>query len=345
MKDRFFLVVVLLIMASAVGLALPKLQVYRYQPREFKNLPADMVLNANMVLDSWVKDDNPWPAGKRIAIMVHGCPAFWGSYKDMTPLAAYLSNGRKINDKVIPAYDLIYAISYPTGSGIFQTTRSFVDLFIDKTNQFTPNDKVDIFAHSMGGLIVRSAIWMMGYGETVIGITHNEGKVCGCFQTKIARVVFMGTPQNGFDEEELKILRENYNNLPVEVNDMYFESMILFFLNSPDEDKIVPCDYYSIVGLCSYKPDDFLKNKVGLGYKIFKAIQDANFPVHDGLVSSESAGFDLKPFCHQFKLASLSLNHDAIKSHPRVFSTIDKWMIDDHWFDKPEGEVQPEVQD
>lgn len=312
MRIRIIWLVTLFMVASVLASALPKIDVYRYQDGQI----------------DWKLDTASWSQDKKILLLVHGDPMF-GSGKmrlTMNGLAVYFSKERKIGDVILPAYDAIYAIEYPKGYTIYETKKAFIELWAQKTCMFSEDQKIDIFAHSLGGLLTRAAIELLNFFP---------------ISNKIDHVVMMGTPQNGLKVDELDCFKKCFDVLPVEINDLNPDGLFLTVLNSRENKKSVNCDYYSIVGLRSWAPEQFGKSLVGGPFaKVVKAIQDKNFPVHDGLISSESAGFDLKPYCKSFKLITLDLNHEYINNHQLVFDAVDKWMIDDKWFG---GNVQPPI--
>lgn len=318
-------VVVAFIISATVTLALPKIDVYRYNNTDIKTLPGDLILGNVTTVDSWIKDEVRWPKDKKILLLVHGLPMLDNGKNryGLNGLAIHYSQERKINDVTLPAYDAIYAVEYPMGYSVFETTMSLVQNIADKTADFSETQKYDIFAHSLGGLPVRGYLEFSG-------------------EKRVGHVVFMGTPHDGVEADELSFFREHFDFLPIEVNDLNSESMFLVFLNSGimlKDNKKVDIDYYSIVGLRSWAPEQFGKSFLGPFArplaKVLKSIQDRNYPVHDGLISSESAGYNLSKYCRSFKLITLNLNHEYIKNDPSVYAAIDKWMLDDKWFPTP----------
>lgn len=306
MKTLIAFVVLIILCATAV--AAPHIPVYRYQ---------------NNV---WVRDDKDW-SSKSITLLVHGFPAFneGNNRAGLLALAAHLSQLRKIDIKMTPAYDAIYAIEYPIRYHNIETAATLADIVHNKCRNLLKEIKIDVFAHSMGGLVARPAIECP---ETILG-TKN-------LSDRVRNLVMMGTPNNGFSMPEIEIFKQSFGDLP-EVSDMDSGGMFISgVLNFPSAKKPkVACDYYSIIGRRSYRPVPFLSDKSGMLARGLKKLMDNLVGVHDGLVKASSAGYDLSPFCHLYKKAELDLNHDYIKSHQEVFDVIDKWMIQDEWFDSP----------
>lgn len=332
MRIRVILFAVLLMLASVLSLALPKIEVYRYAVKDFKTVTLDGLKDPLTGFNPWVLDDSVWPKDKKILLLVHGFPMFGAGKMRLTMngLAVYFSKERKIGGMILPAYDCIYAVEYPKGYSVYETDVAFSKIFSDRTKNFSPDQKIDIFAHSLGGLVVRSGL----------EIFDRES-----LAQRVRKVVFMGTPQTGFSTDQIEYFKSCFDVLPVELTDLNPEGLLMFALNN--RNPPVDCDYYSVVGLKSSYPKRFLEgeNIILSGFsKIVKNIQDKNFSVHDGLIDSKSAGFDIKNYCKSFKLITLDLNHEYINNHQLVFDAIDKWMIDDKWFVDNQTRIQPQPQ-
>ena len=330
MNIRVISVITLLMVASILSWALPKIEVYRYVGKDFKTLPLDLLTNPQVSLNDWAIDADTLPKDKKILLLVHGFPMFRnGNMRTtMAGLAKYFSQERKIGVSTLPAYDCIYAVDYPMGFSLYETKTALRTVLNQKLSAFSNNQKIDIFNHCMGGLIIRSLI---------------EDPNSDSIAKKVDHVIFMATPHTGFSVDEIECLRKGLDLLPVEMNDLNPESLFMSLFNIVK--KPVDCSYYSVVGLRSWAPEQFGKSLAGGPLaKAIKNLQDKNFKVHDGLIGSESAGFNLKSYCKNFKLITLDLNHEYINNHQLVFKAIDKWMIDDKWFgDIQTPTVQPKI--
>lgn len=303
MKKLMLILVVLCLALASACLSAPNITVYRYQNNGF------------------VRDDTKWPTGKKIALLVHGFSMFsQGKCRDgMIGLAAHLSVSKRVGETIIPGYDAVYAVEYPQKYHVLDTAAVLADI----VNARCPsNTKIDVFAHSMGGLVARTAI---EYPEVLLGTK--------AITARVNHLVTMGTPHHGLGTAEIEIFKEALGQLPAEIGDMDPDGQFLNMLNFTNSKKPqVMCDYYSIVGARSYRPKKYSKDKTGPFATILMKIQDINHPVHDGLIDAASAGYDLSEVCHTFKKTPLDLNHDYIKSHQEVFDVIDHWMVDDNWF-------------
>jgi hypothetical protein len=182
----------------------------------------------------------------------------------------------------------------------------------------------------MGGLVARSDIELP---EAILGTKT--------IRNRVYHLLMMGTPNNGFTADEIAGFNKASRIYP-ELADMQ-APLLNGQLNIVSADKPkVDCDYYMLVGTCSWKPNLFQQGLKGLA--------DRREGTHDGLVDVDSAGYDLSAFCHSYKKVELSVNHNYIKSGPvsddnckganqSVFDVIDKWMIENKWFD---AGVQPQ---
>ncbi len=307
------LLVLMMAITAGCAVAEPDLVIYRFNGVDTKILPADLILGANSKIDPWIRDDTRWPQGKRIALLVHGFPFFApGQCRNgLIALATDLSRPRKCGEITIPAYDVIYVIEYPPKFSIMDTSSVLANLIRDRCANFLKGQRIDAFAHSMGGLVVR---WPL----------EIKSKRYELLTDLVAHLVTFATPNGGFAEA---YLINDVETLP-EVKDVEPES--LFMLALDNAQKKNDCRYYSIVGTCSYKPQQYqVPFMLSAAFKVFK---DGAHTIHDGLIDASSAGYDLSPFCISFKKAEFPLNHDFIKADQQVFSQIDRWMIEDKWF-------------
>ena len=302
---RLVLAIVILLVCASLARALPNIVLYRLQDK------------------AWVVDDNYWPKG-RIALLVHGFPMFGGTNNraGLLPLANYFSTSRKVGPTRLPAYDTICAVEYPKNNHLIQTAAALADLVHLECRNLPADVKIDVFAHSMGGLVAGSAC---DVPEVLLGTKPMSDRV--------AHLVTMGTPRGGFASAELDIFKQVFGDLP-EIDDMGSGGMFIQgVLNFPSKSKPkAPCDYYALVGRRSYRPVEFLSDKSPAIAKGLKGLMDVLHDVHDGLVEADSAGYDTSEFYRSYKKVELDLNHDYLKSHQEAFDAIDGWMVMDNWF-------------
>jgi len=286
----FLLLVAFLLVSSAAASAAPQLTVWQYKDGR------------------WAPSHDNWSA-KQPALLIHGFPFFnEGSCRDsLLELAGYLTQR---------GYTA-YAVEYPKGFAIQETAAALCEIVQKKCKNWPKDAKMDIFAHSMGGLVVRCALEC----PKLMGVASISGRV--------ARVVTMGTPHNGFSTVEIELFKKTFGPSP-ELDDMDSGKMFIRgWMNFPSEEKAkVSADYYSLIGRRSWRPAVFGADQSEAFANLFKWTRDNLAEVHDGLVEAGSAGYDLSPFCQSFTKAELDLNHDYIKSHAEVFATLDKWLGD-----------------
>lgn len=310
----------LLVTLCVAAMAAPNIAIYRYigkNDAKYKNLPESKISDKQMN-EAWVRDDGKW-TGDKILFMGHGFPMFneGKNRKGMIALASHYSHPRQIGDKVLPAYDTIYAAEYPAGYDISETAAAISPIVKERCSNLPKDQKIDVFAHSMGGLVLRAAIQF-----AKISIA-----------SRVNHFVTMGTPHNGFGIAEIQVVKNVLGELPPEIECMNTDTpSFIFILNSAQANPKVACNFYSIVGMRSYRPKQYLLEKAGVWAVVFKNLQDEQFSVHDGLIDAASAGYDLSRFCKSYKKKELDLNHDYIKAHQEVFDVIDNWMIADKWF-------------
>jgi len=300
---------------------LPKLTTYRYREvgyNKYTEIPESKIEDAAMN-NSWFLDETKWQKG-RTALLLPGLSVLnpGKCRKGLTGLAQYLNNARMVGATVVSGYDNIYIVECPPGFHIAETAASVKALVYNRMENLPPEEKIDIFAYSMGGLVARTALETKINGQPPLS-------------NRVAHLVMLGTPQTGF--KEIEWFKQYLGDLP-EINDMNpNEPFLNGFLNlvSSQRPKSTT-DYYALVGLRSYRPNIYGSDKIGVGANLFKKLRDESAQVHDGLVEVDSAKFDLSLFCRSYKKAEFDLNHEYIKNHQEIFDAIDRWIIADKWF-------------
>lgn len=315
---RFLVVLAVLVLAASLVRAVPVI-IYRYSPGV--PIKVDLTKNIDVIslfgsvvkgTKNWARDDAPWTPGKRILLMIGGYPYDGKPCRDgLVALAAHYSKPRTIGGVTLPAYDVIYVAEYPRGYHINETAALIADIVRARCQNWPKGMKLDIYGHSMGGLIARDIV------ESPKAFLGTEN-----ISDRVSHLVMMGTPQYGF--YEIDVIKKLLGSFP-EVDDMNASGDFLakeLNIATPQKSKAV--NYYCIVGTCSFKPKRFM---IGT-----KKLVDSLEDVHDGLVSINSAGFGLQSFCRSYQKKELELNHNYIKQDPQIFAVIDQWMIKDKWF-------------
>jgi triacylglycerol esterase/lipase EstA (alpha/beta hydrolase family) len=240
----------------------------------------------------WVKDSQDW-SGKKIALLVHG---FNHSSEKLLALANHLQENHD--------FDAIYGVDYKLGYRIDDLGRKLAGVVNEKAGE---DASIKIFAHSMGGLISRSAI-------------ENHG-----LAGKTSTLITMGTPHNGVNAAF--VANDAFSgNLP-EVEDLTPKSPFLKKLN---DGKPVDVSYYAAVGvegknLTKYWTINFL-GQDGVN-------QLLGDPRNDGMVPARSAGHDLSGECSKWESKTFPVNHKFIRggqlgkqTYPELFQQIDQWL-------------------
>jgi pimeloyl-ACP methyl ester carboxylesterase len=289
---RMALMTMVMIIAIVAHSAGPNLATYRYQNGK------------------WIGDEAAWPQG-RTALLIHGFPMFntlGTSHNDLLPLAIHLA----------AFYPNIYAVEYPSGFSIVDTAEVLSKIVMGRCSN---GAKIDVFAHSMGGIIARTTIELPKLSIV----------------SRVSHLVTMGTPHNGLID--IAIIDNDFLTKYPEVKELDPDNYLIKLLNFQLNTKVM-CDYYAIVGTDPNGHEKYLGRGV-LGTLLRKFKEGGHIP-YDGLIDADSAGFNLSGLCHGYKKAELALNHDYIKSDPQVFAQIDKWIAEDHWFgDQPAA--QPKI--
>ena len=93
--------------------------------------------------------------GKRIALVAHG---LFDDLESFTGLAGFLSE----------FYDHVLGFEYTSGKPTIEEIASVLDSQL-KNNDLAKNNRIDFFAHSLGGLVSRYTLEKLGWGDQ---ITH-----------------------------------------------------------------------------------------------------------------------------------------------------------------------------
>lgn len=249
---------------------------------------------------------------EKVALLVHGVA--FGSHDDLTPLAHHL--------KTKGYYSEIYAVEYHEGYGIIRLGAKLATYINSKVQA----GKIDIFAHSMGGVVSRSAM-ELGTGK--------------CY-SKVNALVTMSSPHNGQSAAFLTSMLLNFGkglgaklpnltNCIPEFYDLATGSAFFNTLNaSPGHNT---CHYRMLVGADANQPNGYwLSSLAGFGVPeavrlpLTDLLNDSLVKDHDGMVEARSSGYPLGYECASYKSATLRLNHDWIKQHGDSYAIIDGWL-------------------
>jgi len=237
---------------------------------------------------NWVLTNENW-SGK-VALLVHGIFS-------SEPQSAFESMAKFLVDPLNGfSYNNIYLVQYPTGYRIDDLGNSLSNII---NSHYSNNTQLTIYAHSMGGLVARSAIEK-----------HN------C-QNKAVNLVTFGTPHNGVPGSLLASLIVNYELLPgwiPEFDDLIPSSQFLDGLNQPSGTSL---NYDTIAGT----------DGSGLATNIPTTILLGPFIPHDGLVAKSSAGLNLSRECQNFKTSDFPVNHENLIHNDSIFGQLNDWLV------------------
>ena len=249
--------------------------------------------------NQWVEDETGW-TGDKIAMMVHGIN---GSKEDLLALAIHM------NQK--GTYDNIYAVQYELGYHIDSLGSKLATII--QTN-LPSGSSFNILAHSMGGLVIRSAI-------------ENHG-----VDTLTSKAVMMGSPQSGVFAAFLLTLigKGIIPKFVPEIGDLSPDSDFLKNLNNG-----VPVNvkYYTAVGTNGENLTEYWTIK-DLGETIVKIL--LGYPTVDGMVPANSAGYDLTAECSAWETAQFPVSHQYIRGgdygtteiYEDVLNQVDTWIAE-----------------
>ena len=246
--------------------------------------------------NKWIKTSNKW-SGNKIALMVHGIA---GRKEDMLALAVYLSKKK--------VYDKIYAVQYKLGYKIESQGKKLANIIRSKQ---PAGSTFHIIAHSMGGLIARSAV-------------ENHG-----IDKSTKKLVMMGTPQTGvFGVFMLSLLSKGC--IPKVVPEFDDLSPGSDFLTELNNKKPVKVRYYAAVGTNGENLKEYFTFKY-FGESVIKALSGSS--VVDGLVPANSAGYDLGKECSKWEKKEFPVSHAYIRggnygsgTYEDVMEQVSKWV-------------------
>lgn len=236
----------------------------------------------------WAAYDGVWKevAGERVALMVHGFMG--GTREDLLPLARELLNQPGYR------YDKVYAIEWHEGYGIERIGARLAGIIKERVSA----GQIDVFAHSMGGLVARGAIELCGAAE------------------KVNILVTMGTPHLGHSRASLlSFLVMRSPSWAAELRDLERGSGFLKKLNQPSG---TPCAYRLLAGDSPSRPHVYWT------VPLWGLMAGAN----DGMVETASAAADLKRECASYAVKVERLNHAGIRTDGAVFDDIRAWLLD-----------------
>lgn len=263
-----------------------KIAVYKYAIRYFIGDPPMTTYRFDGA--NWVEDSGNWKELelKRVALMVHGID--FGSREDMKPLASHLWNGYR--------YDAIYAVEYIEGWGI----RKLGETLAAKIKSKVKAGTIDIYAHSMGGLVARGAIELYDAANKVNMLVTMSTPHDGTTESFLATILSNAVYGLGYEPEYMNLIHWPLNPF---LNDLNAR---------PGKNN---CHYRAIVGV---------EARGGSVYWTWFFSYLMQQP-HDGMAEAFSSGFNLTGECADWKSQEVPYNHDWVKKNYQTFEQIDAW--------------------
>jgi formylglycine-generating enzyme required for sulfatase activity/triacylglycerol esterase/lipase EstA (alpha/beta hydrolase family) len=318
-----------LVIAGAPSISLPDIKVYKFSsdadPAGLDDLITkqdDYKLDKGVCNDVmnkvWKETNEKWRSQSdgvdlHIALLVHGYPAPT-PFENRKYLAKFAYNLQQAG------YDDIYAIEYAPDRHINETGEALAQIIFSRCIDFSEKQKIDIFAHSMGGLVARCAL------EGVLFKDANPHA-----DRRVAHFVTLGTPHNGLTDNSFKVwasqklIEKKYGGKLLENDDLKKPSDFIKALNGGGGKA--DCNYYQIGSNDSTKPQEYksgfesfvLNNQVFVG------------KVHDGLIVYDSSLFPIDKHCQSVKQKTVGVNHDFLICHKSVFNSLYEWIFNEKW--------------
>lgn len=229
---------------------------------------------------NWLPDDNRVLSSQPSAILIHG---IYNTYTRMNDLASYLSTITKPDGTRL--YESIIAVDYNWQRQIAENGDELAQFVTKRFLNIDP--QIDVFGHSMGGLVARWAIEKSDVGNGLVG--------CGSY---VKRLFTFSTPHAGVPVRALAtaalitITGDLDFSLPG-VNDLVTNGS---FLNQLDDGSQSP--YYSTISYLTFAGShwDGYQGKVGKSmhnYFTYVDLLDKSRGYNnlDGIVSVPSAQY------------------------------------------------------
>jgi hypothetical protein len=237
------------------------------------------------------------PGPGHVAVVVHG---FFSSSTDqgLMPLA---------NQLQARGYS-VWLADYNWRAPIDSTGQGLANAI--ETLSGTVGTQVDVFAHSMGGLVARSATELHGA------------------DAHVANLVTMGTPHTGLSGGATVLLTGIFGSgqrsaVYPSLRDLTGATDLLWRLNGTVSHT--NCRYWSIGGDDATRPTPYPYTTGWLPDAYVDSLL-GGARQHDGLIPVTSSLWPLQGECAAWAWARLPLNHNGVCSDATVFAQIDDWL-------------------
>ncbi|WP_179078711.1 esterase/lipase family protein [Leptospira weilii] len=313
-------------------------ELYKFVPVPFFTLKSQFNADQFAIVTPELKEN------KHKIILIHGWDFKENNTQAPTDKFAKVTNLRATWDDVLEMYSQnisgvqtsyeLYVFTYRTSDYVENNGKRL----IDKLNAvFTPDDKVILLAHSMGGLVGRSALYhtnntndvidsMVSLGTPYLGSPFASRSYQGSFGKLGDLIAFMTGSEGGKDLAYTNALGTSYqvptpNEYINGASNPYLERLLQ---ESSKDSKVTA--FYGEMSVCNNHPGSDAIYTIGCGF-----LSDGNPSFankSDGIVSSTSAKMSsklpvTKQFSKDFDHAQLSFrNHVNTISRNAYFSEV-----------------------
>ncbi|WP_201035813.1 esterase/lipase family protein [Leptospira weilii] len=313
-------------------------ELYKFVPVPFFTLKSQFNADQFAIVTPELKENKPK------IILIHGWDFKENNTQAPTDKFAKVTNLRATWDDVLEMYSQnisgvqtsyeLYVFTYRTSDYVENNGKRL----IDKLNAvFTPDDKVILLAHSMGGLVGRSALYhtnntndvidsMVSLGTPYLGSPFASRSYQGSFGKLGDLIAFMTGSEGGKDLAYTNALGTSYqvptpNEYINGASNPYLERLLQ---ESSKDSKVTA--FYGEMSVCNNHPGSDAIYTIGCGF-----LSDGNPSFankSDGIVSSTSAKMSsklpvTKQFSKDFDHAQLSFrNHVNTISRNAYFSEV-----------------------
>ncbi|EKQ98209.1 PGAP1-like protein [Leptospira borgpetersenii serovar Javanica str. UI 09931] len=313
-------------------------ELYKFVPIPFFTLKSQFNADQFILVNPGLKENKPK------IILIHGWDFKEKNTQAPTDKFSKVTNLRETWDDVLEMYSQnisgvqssyeLYAFTYRTSDYVENNGKRL----IDKLNAvFTSNDKVILLAHSMGGLVGRSALYhsnntndvidlIVTLGTPYLGSPFASSSYQGNFGKLGDLIAFMTGSEGGKDLAYTNALGTSYQvPTPNEyINGAFNPYLERLLAESSKDSKIIA--FYGEMSVCNNHPGSDTIYTIGCGFLSEGNPSFAN--KSDGIVSSTSAKMSsklpgAKQFPKDFDHAQLSFrNHVNTISRNAYFNEV-----------------------
>lgn len=288
-------------------------KVYKFENDDWSSTPVYSTHDGAILSlgkNSFVEDND-----KDILLLVHGIKP-GGKYTNFTQMARFFRKGSNLQ---------IYAVEYETSGGLPHLGRELAEI-IDRA---TPSGKkIKIVAHSMGGIVSRTALELYGAADKVSHLVTLSSPHLGVGpyighsiemnvldQNKLEEMI-VSFIEDGNGEESAAEIERQLKSFGLSSVDLTMFSPFLTTLNASP--KPSETQYFLAAGT---NPAGYYDNVIG---RIAGPIYEEVGVTNDGFIAENSSlglGLNIDDTSKSYPL-----NHRTIRTDPEVLSDIGAWL-------------------